>query len=164
MYVLCLIAQSCLTLCDPMDCSPPGFLSMGILQARILEWVAMPHSRRSSQPRDQTQVSRIAGGFLIVWAPGKPTPHVYWKAFLRLTSCPTNILHLLFPTLYSTGGPHQASTSHTVVYTRQPHSPNPSHSPFPLVSVRLFSVSVFLFFCFADRFTCTILLDSTYMC
>ena len=43
-------------------------LSMGILQARILEWVAMPSSRESSQPRDQTQISRIAGGFFTVWA------------------------------------------------------------------------------------------------
>ena len=43
-------------------------LSMGILQARILEWVAMPSSRGSSQPRDQTQISRIAGGFFTVWA------------------------------------------------------------------------------------------------
>ena len=56
-----------LSLCDPMDYSPPGSsLSMGILQARILEWVAFPFSRRSSQPRDQTQVSHIAGGFFIV--------------------------------------------------------------------------------------------------
>ena len=52
-------AQSCLTLLDPMDCSPPGSSVHGILQARILEWVAIPFSRRSSQPRDQTQVSRI---------------------------------------------------------------------------------------------------------
>ena len=43
-------------------------LSMGILQARILEWVAMPSSRGSSQPRDQTQVSHIAGGFFTIWA------------------------------------------------------------------------------------------------
>ena len=43
-------------------------LSMGILQARILEWVAMPSSRGSSQARDQTQVSRIAGGFFTIWA------------------------------------------------------------------------------------------------
>ena len=44
-------------LCDPMDCSPPGSSVQGILQARILEWVAMPSSRGSSQPRDQTHVS-----------------------------------------------------------------------------------------------------------
>ena len=52
------VAQSCLTLCDPMDYTVPG-----ILQARILEWVAFPFSRGSSQPRDQTQVSCIAGRF-----------------------------------------------------------------------------------------------------
>ena len=50
------IAQSCLTLCDPMD-----YIHRGILQARILEWVAFPFSRRSSQLRDRTQVSRISG-------------------------------------------------------------------------------------------------------
>ena len=42
------VAQSCLTLCDPMDCSPPGFSLHGILLARMLEWVAMPSSRKSS--------------------------------------------------------------------------------------------------------------------
>ena len=47
---------------------PQAPLSMGILQAKTLEWVAMPSSRRSSQPRDRTQVSRIAGGFFTVWA------------------------------------------------------------------------------------------------
>ena len=46
--------------------SPPGSFVQGILQARILEWVAMPSSRGSSQPRDRTQVSRIAGGFFTV--------------------------------------------------------------------------------------------------
>ena len=46
-------------------------LSMGILQARILEWVAMPFSRWSSQPRDWTQVSRVAGGFFTIWIPWK---------------------------------------------------------------------------------------------
>ena len=52
------VTQSYLTLCDPVDCSPPGSSVHGILQARILEWVAMP-SRRSSWPRDQTQVSQL---------------------------------------------------------------------------------------------------------
>ena len=49
--------QSCLTLCDPMGCSPPGFSVHGILQARILEWVAGLFTRGSSQPGDQTHVS-----------------------------------------------------------------------------------------------------------
>ena len=62
------IAQSCLTLCSPMDCSPPGSSVHGISQARILEWIAIPFSRVSSQPRDWTQVSCIAGSFFISWA------------------------------------------------------------------------------------------------
>ena len=57
------VAQSCLTLCDPIDGSPPGCPVPQILQARTLEWVAFPFSRVSSQPRDQTQVSHIAGRF-----------------------------------------------------------------------------------------------------
>ena len=52
------VAQLCLTLCNPMD-----YRILGILQARTLEWVAFPFSRGSSQLRDQTLVSHIAGGF-----------------------------------------------------------------------------------------------------
>ena len=63
-----LVVQLCLTLCDPMDYSPPGSSVHGILQARILEWVAIPFSRGSSQPRDQTLVSCIAGRFFTIWA------------------------------------------------------------------------------------------------
>ena len=66
--VLGLVTQSCPTLSDAMDCSPPGSSVQGILQARILEWVAMSSSRGSSQPRDQTQVSCTAGGFFTIWA------------------------------------------------------------------------------------------------
>ena len=68
----CLTHTTCLTLCDPMDCSPQVPLSMGIFQAKILEWVAMPSSRGSSHPRDQVQVSRIAGEFFTSGPPGKP--------------------------------------------------------------------------------------------
>ena len=57
------VAQSCLTLCSPMD-----YTVNGILQARILEWVAFPFSRGSSQPRDRAQVSRISGRFFTSWA------------------------------------------------------------------------------------------------
>ena len=56
-FCLVFVAQSCLTLCDSMDCSPPGSSVHGILQARVLEWVAMPTSRASSQCRVQTRVS-----------------------------------------------------------------------------------------------------------
>ena len=61
-----LVAQSCPTLCHPMDCSVHG-----ILQVRILEWVAIPFSRESSWPRDQTQVSHIMGRSFTIWATGE---------------------------------------------------------------------------------------------
>ena len=62
------LAQLCPTLCDSVDYSPPGSSVHGILQARILEWVAISFSKGSSQPRDQTQVSRIAGRCFNLWA------------------------------------------------------------------------------------------------
>ena len=65
--VKALVAQLCLTLCEPMDCSLPGSSVYGILQARILEWVAIPFSRGSFQPSDRTRVSCIAGRFFTVW-------------------------------------------------------------------------------------------------
>ena len=63
-----LVAQSCPTLCDPMDCSPLGSSVHGISQARIPRWVAIPFSRVSSWPTDWIQVSCIAGRFLTIWA------------------------------------------------------------------------------------------------
>ena len=84
--LLCvLVTQSCPTLCDPMDSSPPGFSVRGILQARILEWLAIPFSRGSSQPRDWTWVSCIAGRFLTDWANRE-------FGFCILTLYPANIL------------------------------------------------------------------------
>ena len=63
-----LVASVVSDTCNPMDCSPPGSSAHGILQARILEWVAISFSRGSSQPRDRTQVSCTAGGFFSNWA------------------------------------------------------------------------------------------------
>ena len=63
---VCLVTPLYSTLCDPMDRTHWAPLSMGILQARILEWVVMPSSRGSSQPRDQTHVSCITGGFFTI--------------------------------------------------------------------------------------------------
>ena len=60
------VTQSCPTLCDPMDCSLPGSSVHGIFQAIVLEGIAIPFSRGSSQPRDQTLVSCIAGRFLTI--------------------------------------------------------------------------------------------------
>ena len=65
--VLCLVAKSCLTLFDPMDCSPPGSSVHGISQARILEWVAISFSR-SSQSSDWTWTPAMRADSLIIWA------------------------------------------------------------------------------------------------
>ena len=65
------VTQLCLILCDLMDCTVHG-----ILQARILEWVAVPFSRGSSQPKDRTQVFCIAGGFFTVWAAREATLYI----------------------------------------------------------------------------------------
>ena len=66
-----LVTQSCLTLWDPVDCTPPGSSVHRILQARILEWVAILFSGGSPWPRDQTQVSCIAGRFYTTEPPMK---------------------------------------------------------------------------------------------
>ena len=63
-----LVTQSCLTLCDPMDYSPPGSSVHGILHSRIQEWVAIPFSRRSSRSRNWIWVSCISGSFFTIWA------------------------------------------------------------------------------------------------
>ena len=71
------VAQSCPTLCDPMDCSLPGSTVHGIFQAIVLEWIAISFSKGSSQPRDRTRVSCILG---------KMTPHL----LLRILSLRMN--------------------------------------------------------------------------
>ena len=63
-----LATQSCPILCDPMDCNLPDCSIHGILQARVLEWVAISFSRGSSQPRDRTLVSHIVGRHFSIWA------------------------------------------------------------------------------------------------
>ena len=75
------ITQSCLALCDPRDCSLQGSSVHGILQLRILEWVAIPFSRESSQPRNRTRVSCIAPDYLPSELLGKPIVMLtkYWQ-------------------------------------------------------------------------------------
>ena len=74
MCVCMLSHTSCVRLfVTPMDCSPPGSSVHGILQARILEWVAVSSSRGSSRPRDPTHVCCIAGRFFTTEPPGKPS-------------------------------------------------------------------------------------------
>ena len=77
------VVQLCPTLCDPMD-----YAAHGTLQARILEWVAFPFSRGSSQPRNRTRVSRVAGGFFTNWA--------IREAQLHLLQLPPNLIFLSY--------------------------------------------------------------------
>ena len=90
-------AQLCMTLCDPIDWSPPGSSVHGILQTRILEWVATPFFRGSSQPRDHTRISCqvccIAGGFVSAEPPGKPL-FTLWGA-AKLFSAATSPFYIL---------------------------------------------------------------------
>ena len=84
------VSGSVVSLCDPVDCSLPGSSVHGILQARILEWAAMPSSSRSFQFKDQTRVSHTGGRVFTIWVTRKPLgiksvvkccrvcPHVCW--------------------------------------------------------------------------------------
>ena len=70
-FLMSEVSQSCLTLCDSMDYSLPGFSIHGIFQARILEWVAISFSRRTSRPRDWTHISHTVGRRFTIWATGE---------------------------------------------------------------------------------------------
>ena len=97
MYLRVLVAQSCPTLCNCMDCSPSGSSVHGILQARILEWIAISFYRGSSQPRDWTWVSCVAGRFFTFWATREGTIDNHKYFFLRwepLRSCPLSNFHM----------------------------------------------------------------------
>ena len=88
-YVTVKVTQSCQTRCDPMD-----YTVHGILQARILEWIAFPISRGSSQPRDQTQVSCITGGFFTSWATREASAMTTRISWQRRQWQPTPVLSL----------------------------------------------------------------------
>ena len=76
-----LFSQWCLILCSPMGYSLPSPSVHGILQARILAWVAIPFSRGSSPPRDRTQVSLIAGRLFIIWATREV--HIHFQFYME---------------------------------------------------------------------------------
>ena len=83
-HVYVLVIQSCPTLCDCLDCSPPCFSVHGILQARILEWIAIPFSRGSSWPRNGTPASCIKGRFFTAQAT-REVPFALWISILPLS-------------------------------------------------------------------------------
>ena len=83
---VCVYAQSlCVWLCDPVDCSPQGSSLCGIFQARILEWVAMPSSWGSSQPRDRNHISCVAGGSFTT--SHQESPYFIYVCMLSCSSC-----------------------------------------------------------------------------
>ena len=87
---VCSVSRLYLSLCDPMDCSPPGSSVHGIAQARILEWAAIPFSRGSSWPRDWGWISYIAADFISWWAaaPGLWEPPASPSSPAALLACP----------------------------------------------------------------------------
>ena len=92
------VAQSRLTLCDPVDCSLPSSSVHGIFQARVLEWVAISFSRGSSRPRDRTRVSRIVGRRFTLWATREAlfkwgVVHLQFCVSFRCTDCKVIQLH-----------------------------------------------------------------------
>ena len=70
--LMCMLNQSCSTLCDPVDCSPPGSSVHGVFQARMLEWVVISSSRGSSPPMNQNHISCMVDRFFTTVPPGKP--------------------------------------------------------------------------------------------
>ena len=109
---LCLITQSCWTLCNPMDCSPPGSSVHGIFHARILEWVAISYSRGSSQPRDWIHISYVScnGRWILYhWAIWEAQSSLYFSSVQSLSRV------WLFATLWTRA--RQASLSITGVYS-----------------------------------------------
>ena len=115
----CVRAQSCLTLCDPMDCSPPGSFVHQISQARILEWVSISSSRGSSRPRDRTCISCMVGGFFTTEPPG--------KSAVKQVLAPLDGLILYLLLLHPNAVKY---TSHWLSLTRKP----PSYPPALLLS------------------------------
>ena len=94
-------AQSCLTLCNPMDCSLPGSSVHGIFQGRVLEWVANFFSRGSSWPWDQAQVSRLVGRhFYHLSHQGSPNIYPEKTTTLKDTSTPKCIILILLLTSF----------------------------------------------------------------
>ena len=75
------VAQSCPTLCDPMDCSLSGSSVHGIFQARVLEWIAISFSRGPSRPRNRTRVSHIASRCFTIWATREDLPSEAWGKY-----------------------------------------------------------------------------------
>ena len=131
-----LVTQSCPTLCDPMDCSPPGFSIHGILQERILEWIAIPFSRESSWPRDWTQVFCIASRFFAVWATREAQSVKSWTSKPNLYDISFSYWVTLHHSSIVFSSVHQFSRS-VVSNSVRPHESQHARPPCPSPTPRV---------------------------
>ena len=120
-------AQSCPTLCDPVDCSLPGSSVHAIFQARVLEWGAISFSRASSWPRDQTQVSRIAGRGFTLWAIREAQP--------EKDTCNSSLHQLR---LSSHSSKHSSGTTITQIPSITKGCPFWSLAPFGIINYQIY--------------------------
>ena len=120
-------ALSCPTLCDPMDCSPPGSSVHGIFQARVLEWVAIAFSRESSQPRDLTWVSHTVGRCFTVWA--KLLSH-----FSRVRLCATPQMAASLPLPWDSPGKNTGVGCHFLLQCMKVKSESEVAQSYPTLS------------------------------
>ena len=114
-----MLTQPCLALCNPIDCTPPGSSVHGILQARILEWVAMPSSRGSSHPRYQTLdscISCIGRKRLYHWTKAAQTAGQLMRSLSRLVF----VLLLPFMSLYFPVPPEYHLSLHILLSSARP--------------------------------------------
>ena len=144
-----LVAQSCQIFCEPMDYSAPGSSVYRILQPRILEQVAIPFSKESSQSRDPTWISYIAGGFFYSLSHQGTPFFSYISILFQIISQFRLLQSFEQSSLCCTVGPCRLSILYITVCACQsltPHLYISSALPlYPLVTVRLFSKSVSLF-------------------
>ena len=142
--------QSCLTLCGPMDYSPLGPSVCGILQARILEWVAMPSSRASYWPRDQTCVSFIS------WIPGKlftteaPATLHYSSKWLSPYQCDMNFILIPMTTYFCSEILYTTEKSWSATTGKQNKNNNTKH--FPNTALFFFLTIMTAWFVLIDKF------------
>ena len=118
------VAQSHPTLCNAVDCSPPGSSVHGILQARILEWVALSFSRESSRPRGPTRVSSLAGRFFTIWASWRAPFLTRLPGFLIIRAYHAPIQLVMYVPLWV-----KATVLAMVPKNTISHSPAPTTSP-----------------------------------
>ena len=132
------LLQACLTLCNPRDCSPLGSSVHRILPARILQWVAMPFFRGSSQPRDWTHVFCMQADPLLLSHLGSPTFHVY----IHVETLQCGLMLGLFVVFFFFFSPHQLY--HIFSLGSKPPGSLPASS--------YWSAFFFLIFCMRDFF------------